>query len=116
MPARGLAGKEILEVGGGDLGPPGQVSADGQVLGEVAQDPEPGRQGEVAELVAPGTPVAVPFLDLGEVECGDRGLQRFRYRLEISLPAGRGPPLFGVVGEGETVAGEERGERASGQR
>ena len=73
MPARGLAGKEILEVGGGDLGPPGQASANGgQVLGEVAQDPEPGRQGEVAELVAPGAPVAVPLIDLGVVECGDR--------------------------------------------
>jgi len=63
--------------------------------------------------VAPGAPVAVPLIDLGVVECGDRGLQRLRYGVEVSLPAGCGPPLFGVVGEGETVAGEERGERAS---
>ncbi len=114
MPAAGFAGEEVLEGGGGDLGPTGQASAGHQLMGEVAQDPQPGRQGDVAELVSPGAPVLVAVLDLGEIERDDCSLQRCRYGLEVSLPAGRCPPLFDVVREGEAVAGEERGERARG--
>jgi hypothetical protein len=66
-------------------------------------------------LVSAGAPVLVPFFDLSTVECDDGGLQRFGYGMEVSLSAGSCPPLRGVVGEGEAVAGEERGERAAGQ-
>ena len=79
------------------------------MLSQVAQDPESGGQGAVAELGSAGAPVAVLLLDLGQVEQDNCCLQRVRDGLEVSLPAGRRPPLFGVVGEGEALAGEERG-------
>jgi hypothetical protein len=41
-------------------------------------------------------------------------VQRRRYEVEVALPAGRGAPLLGVVGKGETAAGEECSERAGG--
>ena len=65
------ASEEVLQVRGGDLGPAGDGAAGVQVRGEVAQDAQPGLQGDVAEGALPGAAAAVLLADLGVVELGD---------------------------------------------
>jgi hypothetical protein len=48
------------------------MSSGHQVLGQVAQDPEPGLERDVAELATSGTAVAVPLVELCLVERDDR--------------------------------------------
>ena len=83
------ASEEVLQVRGGDLGPAGDGAAGVQVRGEVAQDAQPGLEGDVAEGALPGAAAAVLLADLGVVELGDGVMQRSGDGCDEPLAAGR---------------------------
>ena len=89
------AGEEVLQVRGGDLGPAGDGAAGVQVCGEVAQDAQPGLEGDVAEGALPGAAAAVLLADLGVVELGDGVTQRSGNGGDVPLAGG--PPPAGAV-------------------
>ena len=63
--AAGAVAEECFEVGGGHLGPAGHRPGGCQVDGQVAEDPEPGLQGDVADRVPGRRAGLVPALGAG---------------------------------------------------
>ena len=89
---------EPFEVGGGHLGPAGHRPGGCEVDGQVAEDPEPGLQGDVAERVPPGPPGSFLFCELAAVEGGDRGGQAVWNSIEMAAPPCSGTALLLVSG------------------
>jgi hypothetical protein len=77
------------------------------VDGQVAEDPEPGLQGDIAERVPSAPPGSFLFCELAAVEGGDRDGQAVRDGVEMTAPPCRGTALFLVSGQGQAAAGEE---------
>ena len=95
----GAVSEESFEVGGGDLGPGGDRPGGCEVDGQVAEDPEPGLQGDVAERVPSGSPGSFLFCELAAVEGSDRGGQAVWNGVEMTAPPGCGTALFLVSGQ-----------------
>jgi hypothetical protein len=107
-------GEEAFQVGGGDFGPAGDLPG-GQVAGEVAEDPQPGLQGDVAELAAACAAGAVLLGELAVVERGDRAGEPGRDGVQVALPPGGCAAAGLIPGHGQSLAGEERRQRAPGR-
>jgi hypothetical protein len=105
--AVGAVAEECFEVGGGHLGPAAHRPGGCQVDGQVAEDPEPGLHGDVADRVPAGAPGSVPLFELAVVEGGYCGGQAGRDGVEVVAAACRGAALFFVSGQGQAAAGEE---------
>jgi hypothetical protein len=88
----GAAGEEAFQVGCGDLGPAGDPAGAGEAPGEVAEDTEPGFQGDVAEQPASCPAVTFPLGELLVVERGDRGGKSRGEAVEVALPPRGGRP------------------------
>jgi hypothetical protein len=67
MAGSGTAGEEAFEVIGGHLGPSGDRAGSADVAGQIAQDAQPGREGDVAEDPSTGAAAAVLFAYLDVV-------------------------------------------------
>jgi hypothetical protein len=87
-----------------------------QVRGEIAQDAQPGLEGDVAEGALPGAAAAVLLADLGVVELGDGVAKRSGDGCDEPLAAGRRLLAWSVGCQREPVNGEERGQHARGRR
>ena len=83
----------------------------GQVAGEVAEDPQPGLQGDVAERAAACPAGAVLLGELAVVERGDRAGELRRDGVQVALPPGGGAAAGLVAGQDQPLAGEEPGQR-----
>ena len=75
--------------------------------GEVAEDPEPGFQGDVAEQPPSGPAVTFPFGELRVVERGDRGGQSRGNGVQLALPPCGSAAAGLVAWHHQPVTGEE---------